>query len=464
MIGVLLRLKIYIQNRSLFIDEASLARNIAERSYGGFFSSLSYQQYAPPLFLVKTKMVTEAFGNYEWALRLIPLLAGLWSMWLLWLMLKEWVKSPVVRVYGLSMFCLAFITIRYGTDFKQYSSDGFLALLFLWLATKDRQVIWTGQRVAYWAFFGSLGIWYSMPLVFILSGVGLFFLSVNWKQWRSTFIVISTWLLSFGAYYFLILQHNIGSNYLENYFGGYFIELHNLSAKVWKNNSRLIIDIFKSITDKTTVSIAFGIATFLVGVAAIIRNDKTKAILVLIPIVALLLASILHYYTLMPRLTLFIFPSVLLIMCLGLDLLFRASNKWVKILLLCFVILGIVNKRGWDYIENKMVFEEIKPCLTQLQNESKVEDFVFVDHEGIPAFMYYTNNYEEPFKLKGTINLVGWNETISSYMDPHIESTRWLLFAHAPDYRISRELKKIKFSNAKTICRSSRVALIKDSK
>ena len=324
-IGAILRLKIYLENRSLFIDEASLARNIGERSYGEFFSTLSYQQYAPPMLMVKTKFVTEVFGNYEWALRLIPLLAGLGAMWLLWLLIKDWVKNPIVRIYGLSMFCLSFISLKYGTEFKQYSSDVFFTLLFVWLAWRDREVVWTRLNVVKWALVGGLGIWYSMPLVFILSGVGLFFLSVNWRQWQRIILVISSWLISFAVYYLLILQHQIGSSYLENYFGAYFIELHNLSGKVWGNNARLVTEIFRSVTDKTAVSIGFAIASFLAGTVYCLRKEKTKSVLVLIPILTLLLASILHYYTLTIRLTLFIVPLLILLMCQGLDWIFSMN-------------------------------------------------------------------------------------------------------------------------------------------
>jgi len=42
-------------------------------------------------------MMVQLFGNVEWAMRLIPFIAGLGTMWLLWLLLKEWVSSLQIQ-------------------------------------------------------------------------------------------------------------------------------------------------------------------------------------------------------------------------------------------------------------------------------------------------------------------------------------------------------------------------------
>ena len=50
-IGISFRLILFFQNRNLIIDEANIVRNIYERDFIGLLKPLSYQQYAPPLFL-----------------------------------------------------------------------------------------------------------------------------------------------------------------------------------------------------------------------------------------------------------------------------------------------------------------------------------------------------------------------------------------------------------------------------
>ena len=65
-----LKISQYLEARSLFIDEANLARNIAEKGYLTLFSNLDYEQYAPPIFLVLSKLAFLAWcrggSRYSW--------------------------------------------------------------------------------------------------------------------------------------------------------------------------------------------------------------------------------------------------------------------------------------------------------------------------------------------------------------------------------------------------------------
>src|SRR5689334_23171439 len=75
--GALVRLVQYASNRSLWSDEAMLALNIVDRSYLELLKPLDYNQAAPPLFLWLEKLAVQLLGNNEYALRLVPLTAGL---------------------------------------------------------------------------------------------------------------------------------------------------------------------------------------------------------------------------------------------------------------------------------------------------------------------------------------------------------------------------------------------------
>lgn len=459
-IGFIIRLKILIQNRSLFIDEASLARNLCEGGYAEFFTSLSYEQYAPPLFMVESKMMVQLFGNYEWAMRLIPFIAGLGTMWVLWLLLQEWVSSPVVRIYGLSLFCFSFLAIRYGTEFKQYSGDAFLSLVFVWLAWKDRALDWRFSDGLKWGMLGAIAIWYSMPLVFTLSGVGLFFL---WRQrkhlWFPVFISICFWLFSFGIYYLLILRHDIGSDYLEGFFKLNFLEVFSLSKEDWVNNLALISELIRNITDKTALSIAFGLLASSIGTISLIRSDKSKGLLVLVPIVGLLLASVFHFYPLKARLTLFIFPLIILLVSLGLDKLWSFNHKGLQGLVLVLICVGILNKKAWVHIRDGMTFEEIRPCLNVLSSEISPADIIYVDHEAIPAFEFYQEHYKEPFAFHNPIVRGEWDTHLATVLEKHPGQKFWLVYSHALDSEIQRNIQLIEPKLIDSKFQSKRVGL-----
>ena len=74
--GVVLRAWHYLDNRSLWQDEARLARNIADRSWLELLEPLRHQQAAPPGFLLLEKLSVSVLGVGEPALRLAPLLAS----------------------------------------------------------------------------------------------------------------------------------------------------------------------------------------------------------------------------------------------------------------------------------------------------------------------------------------------------------------------------------------------------
>ena len=55
LIGVLLRLRQYLYNRSIWGDESMLARNLAGKSFAELLQPLTHNQGAPPGFLFLTK-------------------------------------------------------------------------------------------------------------------------------------------------------------------------------------------------------------------------------------------------------------------------------------------------------------------------------------------------------------------------------------------------------------------------
>src|SRR5260370_18625781 len=75
-IGTLLRIRLYIADRSLWLDEAALGLNVLRRSFRGLCQPLDRNQGAPILFLWLQKAATLMFGNSERSFRLVPLIGG----------------------------------------------------------------------------------------------------------------------------------------------------------------------------------------------------------------------------------------------------------------------------------------------------------------------------------------------------------------------------------------------------
>jgi hypothetical protein len=89
LLGALLRIRQYLTGRSLWADEAMLALNVVNRNFAGMFKPLDYDQGAPIGFLLVEKIFNSILGKSEFALRLFPLLVGITSLWLFYLLSKR---------------------------------------------------------------------------------------------------------------------------------------------------------------------------------------------------------------------------------------------------------------------------------------------------------------------------------------------------------------------------------------
>ena len=83
-LGITLRILVLLQDHSLFLDEANVVRNVAEKTPIEFFQPLDYQQYAPPFFMAIEKGISNLLGNTEFHLRLPILLYSIVLLLLFW--------------------------------------------------------------------------------------------------------------------------------------------------------------------------------------------------------------------------------------------------------------------------------------------------------------------------------------------------------------------------------------------
>ncbi|MEO5675809.1 MAG: glycosyltransferase family 39 protein, partial [Chitinophagales bacterium] len=207
-IGATARIFTWWQNRSLLIDEANLARNFCEKRWSEFFSPLSYDQFAPPLFSVTCKLVTRIFGNTEFSLRAFPLLCGLMSLLLFFHIARQLISNNWILLITVWIFSFSEMQLRYSTECKQYICDVTVALFIV------AYIIWQSKHDFNARFAAILGIvipWLSMPALFILTGAGIVFLRNAWAaNDRRAIIRVSVvgalWLLNFAIYYLIVIR------------------------------------------------------------------------------------------------------------------------------------------------------------------------------------------------------------------------------------------------------------------
>lgn len=452
LVGVLIRVTVYLQNRSLFLDEANLARNIVERGYNDFFENLDYEQYAPPLYLIITKLSTDLFGINEFALRLPSLIAGISSLILFFRLLNFLLKSDISKWYIFLLFAFSILLIRYSSEVKQYAFDLALTLaLVLWAFSAKDKKLNRGKTIK-WALVGSLCIWLSMPIIFVLAAIGLAFLYEFWARKQvvltSLLPIGLSWVCSFAIYFFLILNEDASNSNLVNYHSVYFFRIIPSDMETLNQNLEILLGIFRSTTDQTALSIVWSILIFLSGSYMLVKKDKYLSIILLTPIALCLLASSFEFYSLIERLTIFFIPILMLIMGFGLSFLWQKAHWVIKIVMVVVMFVTIVNKKGYEYFWQKFEKEDSKSVLNYLENNANEDDLIYVQADGVPAFVFYNEYYDNAYGFEN-IYLAKWDELPFEVIPPLIETNSgdkfWLFFSHTfPQQLIDRNLESAK--------------------
>lgn len=403
--GIGFRLLFYFQNRSLFIDEGAIASEIVGNPFSAFLAPLKYQ-FAPPLFSALVKVQTLIFGSNEYALRLIPLFAGLGSLFLFYSILKKHFIG-LAYLFPLAVFALALPFLHYATECKQYSTDVLSTILLLTVFYKYRTAALKKSEILTGGLLGALLIWFSMPVVFILFGIGIYLLVdriVDGKNWMDIAGMILIWLLSFGIYFFKILVQDIGLDSLSAYHNEYFFPLIPSSIEELKIAGTLLISFLTTMLRGTVIAQMLGLLLFSFGIIQFWKVDRKILLVLLLPLLATILASGLGYYSLLSRLILFSMPLILIVLAGGIQLIIQKTTIYLQGVLLLSMILVIGNFSCFDYIFQRFEIDEVRPVLeyvhTQQNSEGNIRPSVYIHHTGITAYNFYQYHHDDKGKYQ----------------------------------------------------------------
>ena len=228
-IGLVLRLHLYADRRSLWLDEIWVALNIVERDFLGLARPLDYAQSAPVGFLWLERLAVVLGGVNELALRAVPFLAGCLLLVALWMLARRLLDARYAAL------CLAFaalspILIYFSNEVKPYIVDALAAVVLTWLTldvleAPDSPRAWRRLTVG-----GVVGILLSTPAVFVLAGVGITLIAhpaigrtrAGWVRLVGTG---SVWVILFALGYFMIYQGTANSDYMQSIWSGSFLSL-----------------------------------------------------------------------------------------------------------------------------------------------------------------------------------------------------------------------------------------------
>lgn len=453
--GIVVRVVQYVWNRSLWADEAVLALNIVNRSFWGLLQPLDYDQGAPLGFLMVEKLAVEVLGNNEYALRLFPLICGVVSLVLFYLLAKRFIQGWGIAI-AVGLFASLRYLVYYSSEVKQYSSDVaialFCSLLSLLLLSQKLGI----YDVIILSLGGAIAIWFSHPAIFVLAGVGgsCFLLKLVRKEeikLTNYLAIYSSWIISFVAFYFISIKNLSSDEDLltswQKAFPSFPLDIMWYLDAFGKFFYRPLG--FNGPFDGLAIII------FVVGCIACYRRHKKALLIIVSPILVTFLASALQKYPFRSRLVLFLTPFVILLIAEGVDYIRRQTKyKFAPIVSLVVLLLLLVPPaiNASQLLVKPHLRGEIKPVISYIKTNQQPGDILYIYQRGKYQFMYYAEKfgYQKGDYIIGVDDLDKYDgkklseaewQRYKTDLDKLRGNKRvWLLFSHAT---VASENKKI---------------------
>ena len=396
--GVVVRLVQYLNNRSLWFDEANLALNIVNRSYLQLLSPLDNNQAAPPGFLWIEKLSIQVFGNNEYALRLFPCLAGIVSLVALFLFAERYASKWAAPI-AIALFASLPYIVYYGTELKQYSGDITIALLLSLLLVPVRYKLLNTSQVLVFSIVGGIAIWISHPAIFTLGGLELAYLITAPHQRRKAILfnrlpIYLTWLFSFGCLYFLTISNTLNNdNLVESWKARYPQSIFDL---LW------LLDALGRFFYRPLgfIGIIDGVAilAFVIGCVACFRRNRIIFMTLTAPVVVTLIASYLHKYPFRERLILFLAPFFIILIAEGVAFLIAQTSKrqkWAKGFGVAVLVALLTHPliHSTSLIFKPELKQEFRPVLESVKSNQQPGDQIYVYFKGISHMKYYAPKF-----------------------------------------------------------------------
>lgn len=434
-LGVALRLREYLANRSLWLDESFVALNVIDRDLAGLARPLDYELTAPLGFLWAERLAVNVFGTSEYALRALPLLAGVLALFVFWRLAPRMLDAAGTIV-AVALFAISNPLIRYAAEAKQYSVDAAITVILWWAFTAAKARLDEDDPGA-WALvavLGSAAIWMSHPAIFVVGGLSICWswLSLRRAAWKSLMlraVVSCVWVANFLVIYIVSLR--FASQTLRASWRGAEAPLVPLSVQ----DLTKYIDVASLLSQLPLGHRVFQLVMFAaaVGAVALWRRNRRQWWWLVTTLALVWLASGLGQYPLTERLWLFFVPAMIMLVAAGVDEVWRRTRHTFPLLapilvglLLAYPLLAAahtaVRPRG---------HEEIRPLLQHLLAQYRAGDLLYLYRSAEFAASYYA---KRGLVFPGEV-VIGMSSDERYQGEADVEMLRgrdrvWVLFSH----------------------------------
>lgn len=437
LLGAFLRLNRYLLNPSFTTEEAQFALNIIERTPLQLIGPLGHGQHSPAGFSVLVKFVTLALGASEPVLRLTPLLFGMASLPIFYIVANRWLPKGATLL-AVTLLAVSDALGKWSAEFEKYSSDATLTLAIIlvamWFSESRRR-----SRYLVFAVVGAVAVWFSYPVSIVLAGIGLvvFFDAIHRRSYSEALVaaaMAACWLASFVATYALSTGAYVALGSREHYWdrqGGFLTFPPTTITQVEEDIAILV----RPFEDPLGFALYSGVVLlYWVGAVNAVQKGGPRLFLVT-PILAAVVLSPMGLYPITGRLLLFAVPLLLLTVVMGIMRLGEMMNGRIE-RLLAFVFLALVLfqplRLGLARGLRPRDFDETRPVMIHLSESFRPGDAVVVYYWAEGDYAYYAHllGFDQvvPSVIK---NHPDAPEEYCQELAPHVGLPRvWIVFSH----------------------------------
>ena len=451
-LGVLFRLRIYLENRSLWLDASMLAINIVEKSYAELWGLLDWNQSAPVGFLFASKAIGSIFDYSELSLTLLPCVFGIGAL-VVFLRLAVDLLGTVTAPLAFIPFSLCSTAIYYSGEFKQYSADLFFSTLILSVAFQILRENYSQRALMQFGLLGIVSVWFSHTATILLAGTGivLFVIGLHRGMRQATkylAVIGAVIVLHFTALYIFQVRPAT-AQYMFAFWAKGFAPVIPVSQDAfgWWGKTAL---------GYLSYPLGFHgygvwIASMLLSVGVIsfgFRLSSRSIIVVLVmPIFILIAFSMAHLYPIVTgrydihsRLVLFTIPIAYLLIGLGAKAIAESfSRPWPVTFCLVFLIAysPIRHMMPWP----GFLRQEMRPLVSYLQKNAVEGDVIYVYSRAVPAFMFYTRKKPLSFIRGQVFSFPEVDKEVARLAKKEHGKRIWAVISH--DLNMERIIQKV---------------------
>jgi len=395
-VGIAMRLFAYLARSPLSTDEAKLAVNVVTATWPDLLAhQLAYFQEVPEGFLVLERLVSDWLGVGEQVLRLVPLVAGLASLGVFFLLARQYL-SRGRALLAFALFAVAPGLVRFSGNASHFELDVLVSLVLLYLALRAKKAISWPLALVY-AAAGALAVWLSYPAVFVLaaSAVCLAWHYLSQRDYSSLGVMalpglvwLAGFLFSYPTFLDGTVEHIGYSYYWWGEIGSHaFAPLFIRSLDDLKWFPRFISYMFFDPCGLSMVGMGVGVLMFLEGIICGFKRGRLVIFLLLSPLAFAMLSSGFGRYPFVGVYLLFAVPILILVIADGLGAIGQQGQGGFSLAFLACAILLVSLVFG----SHRIVFPvaDARTVVSLLAEAAGHGDTVVVDSGAKPVFEFY---------------------------------------------------------------------------